>query len=145
MRTLTGLAMAVAAMVVTPNATAQSSDAPACSYVPSTVYFDFDSDAITAEGQNILDNVASEYRMCGHAEAVISGHTDRMGDAGYNVGLSQRMAANVRNYLTGRGIPEGVMTVQAFGETRPQIDTEDGIREPQNRRVEITFGPGSGW
>lgn len=59
--------------------------------------------------------------------------------------LSQRMAANVRAYLAGRGIPDGSMTTEAFGESRRLIDTPDGVREPQNRRVEITFGPGSGW
>ncbi|MEA3048644.1 MAG: OmpA-OmpF porin, family, partial [Sphingomonadales bacterium] len=39
----------------------------------------------------------------------------------------------------------GVMTTQAFGESRPLVETADGVREPQNRRVEITYGPGSGW
>jgi outer membrane protein OmpA-like peptidoglycan-associated protein len=55
------------------------------------------------------------------------------------------MAGNVRSYLAGRGIPDGVMTTEAFGESRPLIETADGVSEPQNRRVEITFGPGSGW
>ncbi|RYD96347.1 MAG: OmpA family protein, partial [Sphingobacteriales bacterium] len=63
----------------------------------------------------------------------------------YNVGLSQRMAANVRSYLASRGVPDSAITTQAFGESRPAIDTADGLREPQNRRVEVTFGPGSGW
>jgi outer membrane protein OmpA-like peptidoglycan-associated protein len=37
------------------------------------------------------------------------------------------------------------MTTEAFGEGRPLVETADGVREPQNRRVEITYGPGSGW
>ena len=37
------------------------------------------------------------------------------------------------------------ITTEAFGESRPLVETADGVREPQNRRVEITFGPGSGW
>ena len=37
------------------------------------------------------------------------------------------------------------MTTEAFGESRPLVETADGVREPQNRRVEIGFGPGSGW
>jgi outer membrane protein OmpA-like peptidoglycan-associated protein len=36
------------------------------------------------------------------------------------------------------------MQTQAFGETHLLVQTADGVREPQNRRVEITFGPGSG-
>jgi len=76
---------------------------------------------------------------------MIAGHTDRKGSDQYNVGLSQRMAANVRTYLAQRRISDGVMTTEAFGESRPLVETPDGISEPQNRRVEITYGPGSGW
>jgi hypothetical protein len=52
---------------------------------------------------------------------------------------------DVRSYLAGRGVPDGVMTTEAFGESRPLVETADGVREPQNRRVEISYGPGSGW
>ena len=75
----------------------------------------------------------------------LAGHADRSGSDAYNVGLSQRRANNVRSYLAGRGVPDGSITTEAFGESRPLVDTADGVREPQNRRVEITFGPGSGW
>ncbi|HWH16856.1 MAG TPA: OmpA family protein, partial [Allosphingosinicella sp.] len=70
---------------------------------------------------------------------------DRSGSASYNVGLSQRRADAVRSYLAGRGVPNGAMATEAFGESRPLVETADGVREPQNRRVEITFGPGSGF
>ena len=80
----------------------------------------------------------------GQAQVVLAGHTDRSGPDQYNVGLSQRRADTVKAYLAGHGIPDGVMTTQAFGESRPLVETADGVREPQNRRVEITFGPGSG-
>jgi len=109
------------------------------------VFFNFDSDEITPQAAAILDNVASAYATCGQAQVSIAGHTDRKGSDQYNVGLSQRMAGNVRSYLAGRGIPDGVMTTEAFGESRPLVETNDGVREPQNRRVEIAFGPGSGW
>jgi OOP family OmpA-OmpF porin len=112
---------------------------------PFTVFFNADSDEITPAAAAILDKVAEAHRRSPGMQVVISGHTDRSMAADYAVGLSQRMAANVRAYLAGRGIPNGVMTTQAFGESRPLIDTADGVREPQNRRVELTFGPGSGW
>ena len=53
-------------------------------------------------------------------------------------------AGPVRGYLTGRGIPDGAITSQGFGENNPRVPTADGVRELQNRRVEITYGPGSG-
>ena len=49
-----------------------------------------------------------------------------------------------RAYLEGKGIPTGVISTQAFGESAPRVETADGVRELQNRRVEITYGPGSG-
>ncbi|MFN5824392.1 MAG: OmpA family protein, partial [Sphingomonadales bacterium] len=62
----------------------------------------------------------------------------------YNVGLSQRRNATVRAYLESKGVPGGVIATEAFGESKPLVDTADGVREAQNRRVEVTYGPGSG-
>ena len=47
-------------------------------------------------------------------------------------------------YITARGVPEAQIAAQAFGESQPRVPTADGVREAQNRRVEITYGPGSG-
>jgi OOP family OmpA-OmpF porin len=141
MRAIFGLLAAAAAMALTAPAAAQEE----CVAGPFMVFFDYDSDTLTPNARVILDNVADAYQSCGDAQVIIAGHTDRAGQDDYNVGLSQRIATNVRSYLAERGIPEGVLTSQAFGESRPLVETEDGVREPQNRRAEITFGPGSGW
>ena len=116
-----------------------------CTVGPFIVFFDWDRADITPQASSILDNAAEQYRATGNAQVVLAGHADRSGSDQYNVGLSQRRAEAVRQYLAGRGIPEGVMRTEAFGESRPAVETADGVREPQNRRVEITFGPGSGW
>jgi outer membrane protein OmpA-like peptidoglycan-associated protein len=112
---------------------------------PFVVFFDWDKDEITPQAAAILDNAASSYASTGQASVQLAGHADRSGSDQYNVGLSQRRATNVRSYLVGRGVPDGVITQEAFGESRPLVETADGVREPQNRRVEITMGPGSGW
>jgi OmpA-OmpF porin, OOP family len=112
---------------------------------PWIVYFGWDEDTLTAEARSTLDSVAAAYRAGGQVQVVLAGHADRSGSAGYNVGLSQRRANHVRDYLAANGVTGGSMTTQAFGESRPAVDTADGVREPQNRRVEISFGPGSGW
>jgi outer membrane protein OmpA-like peptidoglycan-associated protein len=75
---------------------------------------------------------------------MLAGYTDRSGSPKYNLGLSQRRNTEVRSYLTTHGIPDGAITSQAFGEANPRVPTADGVRELQNRRVEITYGPGSG-
>jgi outer membrane protein OmpA-like peptidoglycan-associated protein/opacity protein-like surface antigen len=111
---------------------------------PFIVFFDWDKDEITPAAAAILDNAAAAYQQTGRASVTLAGHADRSGAADYNVGLSQRRANNVRSYLAGRGVPDGSISTEAFGESRPLVETADGVREPQNRRVEITFGPGSG-
>ena len=141
MRRMLGFSVIAAGMLgVAAPAAAQS-----CVLAPDNVFFDHDSATINAAAVAILDKVAAAYLACSDAQIVLSGHTDRVGGDQYNVGRSQRMVANVRAYLVARGVPEAAITTQAFGESRPAIDTADGLREPQNRRVEITFGPGSGW
>jgi outer membrane protein OmpA-like peptidoglycan-associated protein len=132
-------------ITVAQPAAAETKPAPACVAGPFMVFFAPNSDALTPQAKAILDNAAAAYATCGEAQVMIAGHTDRKGSDQYNVGLSQRMAANVRTYLAQRRIPDGVMTTEAFGESRPLIETPDGVSEPQNRRVEITYGPGSGW
>ena len=75
---------------------------------------------------------------------MVAGYADRSGGDRYNQGLSERRATAVRGYLVSRGIEDGTISTQGFGETNPRVPTADGVREPQNRRVEILYGPGSG-
>jgi outer membrane protein OmpA-like peptidoglycan-associated protein len=75
----------------------------------------------------------------GQTSVRLEGHADRSGRASYNQALSERRAANTRAYMVGKGIPDGVIATQGFGEDRPLVETADGVREPQNRRVEIFF------
>ncbi|OJW25877.1 MAG: flagellar motor protein MotB [Sphingopyxis sp. 65-8] len=118
---------------------------PVCEPGPYIVYFDWDQSAITPEAAATLDNAISAYnRGCSGQQVMLAGHADRSGSAKYNVGLSQRRADAVKSYMTARGVADGSITTQAFGETRPAVATADGVRNDQNRRVEITYGPNSG-
>jgi len=115
-----------------------------CSPGPFIVFFEWDKSDITPEAGSILDNAVTQYQSCGNARVMLAGHADRSGTATYNVGLSQRRADSVRGYLTSRSIPDGSISTEAFGESRPRVETSDGVREVQNRRVEVTYGPGAG-
>ncbi len=108
------------------------------------VFFEWDKSDVTPEAASILDNAVTQYQSCGNAQVMLAGHADRSGSASYNVGLSQRRADSVKAYLSAHAIPEGVISTEAFGESRPRVETADGVREVQNRRVEVTYGPGSG-
>ena len=112
---------------------------------PFLIFFDWDKADITPEATQILDRAIEQFRSTGQTSVALAGHTDKSGTASYNMGLSMRRANNTKAYMTAHGVPDGVITTQGFGESRPAVDTADGVREPQNRRVEITFtGPATG-
>ena len=115
-----------------------------CSPGPFIVFFEWDRSDITPEAASILDNAVTQYQNCGNAQVMVAGFTDKSGAASYNVGLSQRRADAAKAYLSSRAVPEAQISTEAFGETRPRVDTADGVREVQNRRVEVTYGPGAG-
>lgn len=115
-----------------------------CNSGPYLVFFDWDNSALTDRAKQSLNAAASQYAWCGNARVLLSGHSDRSGSVAYNIPLSQRRNAAVRDYLTTRGISDAAIASNAFGESEPLVATQDGVREPQNRRVEVNFGPGSG-
>jgi len=115
-----------------------------CNTGPYIVFFDWDKSNLLPAATSVLDNAASQYANCGNARVMLAGHADKSGSTTYNVGLSQRRNAAVRGYLETKGISGGAISTEAFGESAPLVQTADGVREPQNRRVEVTYGPGSG-
>ncbi|THD38333.1 MAG: OmpA family protein [Sphingomonas sp.] len=137
------------APVVVPEAPPPAPPAPVvvpCSPGPFIVFFDWDKSDITPEAASILDNAIGQYANCGGARVMLAGFTDTSGSVKYNIGLAQRRADAVKAYMVAHAVPDGVITEQAFGEdpAHLRVQTADGVREVQNRRVEINYGPGSG-
>lgn len=118
--------------------------APVCNSGPYIVFFDWDKSNLRPDAASVLDNAVAQYANCGMAKVMLAGHADKSGTAKYNVGLSQRRNDTVRGYLASKGVTDGAISAESFGETAPLVQTADGEREPQNRRVEVTYGPGSG-
>jgi OOP family OmpA-OmpF porin len=103
------------------------------------VFFDWDKDTITPEGMQIIQQAAATFRAGGSVRIQVTGYTDRSGSPGYNQRLSERRANNVANALARLGVPRAQMAVSGRGENDNRVPTADGVREPQNRRVEIVF------
>ncbi|WP_324808894.1 OmpA family protein [Sphingomonas sp. LY29] len=101
------------------------------------VFFGWDRPDVDRDGAASLDDAASAYLQSPGAVISIEGHSDRSGPSGANLEASRRRAETVRTYLAGRGVPMASMRVSAYGEQRPLIATADGVREPQNRRVDV--------
>jgi len=101
------------------------------------VFFDWDRADLTSEANLVLDDVVVVANQSGYASIRLDGYTDLSGSAAYNLGLSERRANSVADGLIARGIAPDEIVIRAFGEENPLVPTPDGVREPQNRRVEI--------
>jgi OmpA-OmpF porin, OOP family len=103
------------------------------------VFFDWDRADLTARAREIIREAATNAQRANVTRIEVAGHADRSGDAAYNQRLSQRRADAVAAELVRDGVNRNEITIQAFGESRPLVPTADGVREPQNRRVEIVL------
>jgi outer membrane protein OmpA-like peptidoglycan-associated protein len=102
------------------------------------VFFDWDRDTVTPQGMQIVQQAADAYKSGAPVQLQVTGYTDRSGSAAYNQRLSERRASNVAKALTSMGVPSNQMAVSGRGENDNRVPTANGVREPQNRRVEIT-------
>jgi outer membrane protein OmpA-like peptidoglycan-associated protein len=73
----------------------------------------------------------------GDVKVEVAGHTCNIGTDEYNMGLSQRRADAVRNYLISQGIPADRLTAKGYGESQPTADNSTREGRVQNRRVEL--------
>ena len=106
---------------------------------PFRIFFDWGEPELTRDARATLDEVAAAYRRLMPNEIGIVGHADRSGSDAVNLAASRRRAGAAKTYLAAQGIPARAMAISALGEGRPIVPTEDGVREAQNRRVEIIF------
>jgi outer membrane protein OmpA-like peptidoglycan-associated protein len=108
--------------------------APARSYL---VFFDWDKATLTDRARQIIREAADNSTHVQYTRIEVNGYTDTSGTPRYNMGLSIRRANAVKAELIKDGVPANAITTQGFGETHLLVPTGPGVREPQNRRVEI--------
>ena len=102
-----------------------------------TIRFDVNSDVIHPEGRVVLDQV---FRILATAPSVavdITGHTDSDGDAVWNLGLSKRRAAAVKQYLAAKGIAAARIETEGFGSAKPVAPNDTPANKAKNRRIEF--------
>lgn len=103
------------------------------------VFFDFDSSKVDAGGESVIDSVVAEIKKQNITSVVIIGHADTSGSKEYNKRLSNRRATSVRDALVKSGINASLLQTESRGEEELLVQTPDDVREPANRRVEVTF------
>jgi len=125
-----------AAPAPAPAAAAIPAPQPSRSYL---VFFDWDKADLTARARQIVADAAQNSAKIGTTRIEVAGHTDTTGTSGYNQSLSMRRAEAVAAELVKDGIARSAISISAFGATKPLVPTAAGVREPQNRRVEIVL------
>ena len=101
------------------------------------VFFDFNKSDITAAAAKVIQAAADTVNSGGFAHIDVTGHTDTVGSAAYNQGLSERRAAAVKAQLVADGVATTEISTRGVGKTGLLVPTADGVREAQNRRAEI--------
>ncbi len=103
------------------------------------VFFNWDSKSLSDGALKVLDAVATEVAKNTPSQISVSGHADTSGDAEYNKRLAFKRASEVRDALVKRGVPADIIAVESHGEAKLLVETTDDVREPANRRVNISF------
>jgi OOP family OmpA-OmpF porin len=108
--------------------------APARTYL---VFFDWDKYNLTPRAKEIIAEAADNSTHVQYTQIEVNGYTDTSGTPSYNLGLSIRRAKSVQAQLIADGVPGSAISIAGYGETHLLVPTGPGVREPQNRRVEI--------
>lgn len=103
------------------------------------VFFDWDQSTLSSGALNVLDAVAEEVAKNPPTSINVVGHTDTSGPTDYNERLAVRRAERVKDALIERGISPEMLNVTARGESELLVPTPDNVREPANRRANISF------
>ena len=106
--------------------------APAPVVLP-TVLFRIGTTDLLPEAGPALDQLAIELKQRPDVRLRVLGHTDRMGEPGKNLLLSEQRAAAVKDYLVKTGVVAGRISAVGYGDARPLHPSPDA----RNRRVEV--------
>ena len=120
--------------VAAPMPVAAPAPAPARTYL---VFFDWNKYNLTPRANQIIAQAANASRTTHVTSLNVNGYTDTSGTPAYNQRLSFKRADTVAAKLVSDGVPKQDIVIKGFGETHLLVPTGPGVREPQNRRVEI--------
>lgn len=141
-----GIALLAALFLVGACATAdnaQTAAKPAAKAKPApgpfTVYFDLNSAKLTDEGFAVVANAYDKLRWAKLSSATVQAHADSSGSNLANAKISAARMDAVVNLLKEFGLAADKISKAAYGENKPAVKTEDGVKEAKNRRVVITL------
>jgi outer membrane protein OmpA-like peptidoglycan-associated protein len=105
-------------------------------FVVNDVFFEFDSFLINKSFGKYLDLIIDQIKLNNSSIVEINGHTDNIGQSGYNQELSLKRALEIKKYLLSKGLNNSIVT-QGFGDGKPILPNTSVENRKRNRRVEI--------
>jgi peptidoglycan-associated lipoprotein len=104
-----------------------------------SVYFDYDSFVVRADGQPVVQNHAGYLTKNTSRKVLIQGNTDDRGGTEYNLALGQKRAEAVRRSMASMGVSEGQMEAVSLGEEKPKATGSNEEAWAENRRADIVY------
>ena len=102
-----------------------------------TVYFDFDSYALTEQARENLRLMGKALKADNTLKLVVEGHSDARGSNEYNLALSLKRAEAIRDFLQSEGVTLESLSVAGKGEESPAVDAMTEEAFSKNRRGEF--------
>lgn len=102
-----------------------------------TVYFEFDSSALTPEAMENLRAMAAALKALDGTKLLIEGHADERGSNEYNLALAQKRADAIKAFLMSEGVSETAVQTASYGEERLAAEGHTEEAHAQNRRGEF--------
>ena len=106
------------------------------------VYFEFDSERLSAEAQEDMRMKAEILRANPDLRIRVEGHADERGSTEYNLALGQRRAESIRTFLTNFGVSSGQISTLSYGKERPRAQGSNERAWAENRRAEFVVTAG---
>ena len=104
-----------------------------------SVYFDFDSYAVRADGKPVVENHSAYLTKNTQRKVLIQGNTDERGGTEYNLALGQKRAEAVRKAMAALGVSDTQMEAVSLGKEKPKATGHDEAAWAENRRADIVY------
>lgn len=105
----------------------------------SGIYFATNKYDVNEKSRESLDKLVNIFKNYPNTDILLEGHTDNTGKSDYNMGLSEKRAKSVRDYLIDQGVESSRFTTKWYGEEQPKDDNETEEGRSKNRRVEVAI------
>jgi outer membrane protein OmpA-like peptidoglycan-associated protein len=107
-------------------------------------YFDFDRADVSTQSVIGVLTIVDILRKYPSLHIEINSHTDSRGTEAYNIQLSNRRSAVMKQWIVGRGINATRITTNGYGESKPINHCKDGVpcteeEHAKNRRSEFVI------